>query len=158
VSIKTGAYICCHGIECGFRGGIDTLRKRLGIKREWVPRVRYLRQRQDRERAERLARQFLSACQAERLKVYGKIDELNCFERAARELGPDCPGVWDALEIVCVERPRLMAAAILLAEAPISERRRWLEADVNERERIIDQILTAGGLYADAGRFVEVAW
>jgi len=139
----------CH--RCQWKGNAVTLAKELGICQR-IPKAEYIRQRKAREQAGNAAGAFLSRCRSERLTVYGILRELARLETAAHEAGPDHPAAWGALALIYRQRPILTAKVILLSEGSIADRRRWLEADTEGRERIAGEILISGGCCDDAGR------
>ena len=96
----------CHHAGCDFHGGIGTLRKRLGIEREWLPRDEYLRQMRERERAEEAARRLYAAAHKRQLELREEFRNLALMELSAHECGP-IEEAWDVLAEVCAERPRI---------------------------------------------------
>jgi hypothetical protein len=106
VSFNETAF-CCHGIDCGFHGGIGTLRLRLGIEREWLPRPEYIRQCRERERVHDAAERLYVAAHARQLELRETLREFGRMEQAAHEQGPDDPKAWDTLASVYTERPAI---------------------------------------------------
>ena len=51
----------CHHAGCTFRGGKGTLRRRLGLHREWLPREEFLQRERDRTRASTIAGKLYAA-------------------------------------------------------------------------------------------------
>jgi hypothetical protein len=47
--------LTCEGVGCIFRGGIGSLRERLGIRRKWLSSVEWQRLRQEQEQARKAA-------------------------------------------------------------------------------------------------------
>ena len=142
----------CH--KCQWKGNGVSLAKELGLH-ERLPRAEYVRQRKVRERAKSEARNFLAACRAARLRACDDLRELARLELLAHEAGPDHPSTWDALEMVYRQRPVLTAEAVLFSEGAIADRRKYLEADAEERQRTVSEILLNGGTRDDAGKFIE---
>ncbi len=144
----------CH--HCQWKGNAVTLAKELGLY-ERLPRAEYIRQRKKREQAKSQAEQFLAECRTERLRACEELRELGRLELLAHEAGPDHPATWGALEVVYRQRPALTAEAILLSEGAIADRRKYLESDAEGRGRMSEEILMAGGVHDDAGKFIEVS-
>lgn len=144
----------CH--HCGWKGNARSLERELGIRREWLPKAEYIRQQKARQQAEGAAKAFLSQCRTERLRAFDALRELSRLEALAHDAGPESETAWNALALVYSQRPRLEATAALLCDGSIQDRRRWLEADAAERERIAGEIVLAGGMRDDAWKFVEV--
>jgi len=142
----------CH--RCQWKGNVVTLMKELGVYRR-IPKAEYLQQMEARKRAESQARNFLAACRSERLRIAEALRDLGRLELLAYEAGPS-EEAWGALALVYQQQPRLAAEYALLCHGAIGARRRWLEADAEERERIAEEILLAGGLADAEGRFVVV--
>jgi hypothetical protein len=109
VDLEKGLFNCFHA-GCAFRGGISALRARLGIPREWLPRDVYLRQQQERERANRRARVIADRIRDQRLKLHDQLRRLNHLERCAHAAGPDHIATWGTLALVYRERPQIEVA------------------------------------------------
>jgi len=146
----------CH--RCGWRGNTVTLAKELGIYQR-VPKAEYIRQRNERQRAETLARQFLAACRDHRLAfnaLYCLMQQATDEAHEKLKSNPEDEAAWDCLAWAYQNEREVLAVCLLLSEGAIADRRRWLEGSPEERENIISKILLAGGLADGAGRFVEV--
>jgi len=122
VSIDEGrGLFYCHHIGCGFSGGVGTLRKRLGIAREWIPRSEYLRQRQTQQRASEAAERLFYAVKARRLELQERLRELGRVELLAHEQGSDDPAAWDALAVVYAEQPMIEQGLDALEPAGVAD-------------------------------------
>ncbi|HLI30796.1 MAG TPA: hypothetical protein VKV79_06835 [Terriglobia bacterium] len=151
----THAEECFYCHKCQWKGNAVSLAKELGIYRR-IPKAEYIRQRRERAQARSAATGFLETCRIERLRTFNELRQLARLETLAHDAGADSPVTWDALALVYSQRPSLTATAVLLSEGSIPARRRWLEADSQERGRIAEEILLAGGFSGDAGKFVQV--
>ncbi|HLI31101.1 MAG TPA: hypothetical protein VKV79_08400, partial [Terriglobia bacterium] len=154
----THAEECFYCHKCQWKGNVVTLAKELGVYRR-IPKAEYIRQQRERQQAETLARQFLAACRDHRLA----FNALCCIMQQARDeaheklkANPDDETGWDVLAWVAENEREVLATCQLLSEGSIPARRRWLEADSQERERIAEEILLAGGVVDGDGRFIEV--
>lgn len=63
---------------------------------------------------------------------------------------------WSLRMFFDPNRRRIESTILLLGEAGVRARRDWLEAEFPDREKMLDDILLAGGVHDDQGRFVEV--
>jgi len=102
VSFNESAF-CCHGIDCKFRGGIGTLRQRLGIERQWLPKAEYARACRERERVHDAAQRLHAAAASRRLELHDRLRILAGIEAGAHESGPP-EAAWSALALVYQER------------------------------------------------------
>ncbi len=148
----------CHHAGCGFHGGIATLRRRLGIERQWLPRGEYIRLQRGRERADRLALDLYERVKARRFKLLDELHSLNRLELLAHDAGPNNPESWGALARVYAERPGLLAELLILENSTAAALIRFLSADSEVRERAIAGVIESGGLWQCPGRFVELAF
>jgi hypothetical protein len=155
VSFNETAF-CCHGIDCDFRGGGDTLRQRLGLRREWLPKAEYIRWRRERERVHDAAERLCAAVKAQRTELLEALHTLNRIEVGAHRAGPEKASVWDALTIVYRNRPSILAELAFLENANARELVRLLAATPEQREAVTRAILERGGCYDYAGKFAEV--
>lgn len=150
----------CFRAGCSFSGGAGRLRALLGLHRDWVPRDAYLAERRSRLKAEREARTFLRVCGDVRLALADLLSD--CAREAERAHGilaknPADESAWQFLEFFYQNKRRIEASVLLLADAEIKTRRRWLEAGIQGREKILDEVLVAGGILGIDGKFLEVA-
>jgi hypothetical protein len=137
----------CHGAGCAFSGGIATLRQRLGIRREWLPRSGYLRQQQERERAQVAAERLAAAVNRHRMELLTILRELNRREALARDAVPDHPAAWGALALVYRERPNVLAELAILENYRALELVRFFVANNGARQEAIARVIAAGGLW-----------
>jgi len=112
---------CCHGIDCDFSGSLATLRQRLGIEREWLPRGEYIRQRRKRERGREAARRLYAVVQGRRLELLDELHHLGSLELKVHRAGPDHPATWDGLALVYRERSRVESELDFLETATARE-------------------------------------
>lgn len=98
----------CFGADCDFSGGLASLR-RLGI-RQWLPRDEYIRQCQERERAERDRCRRYSLARRRWTESLDELHALNRLEQKAHDVGPDHPATWNALALVYREHREVEAA------------------------------------------------
>lgn len=145
----------CH--RCQWKGNAVTLAKELGIRRAWLPRAEYIRQQQDRERAHKAAARLAAAVHTRRMELLGSLQYLNRLEAVAHDAGADDAATWGALALACRDRQPVLAELAILENCGAPDLIRFLSGDPETRERAIDAVLTAGGLYRCAGRFVEVS-
>jgi len=158
VNLDTQLFKCFHS-GCDFRGGIGTLRKRLGLAREWVPHEEYIRQCRERERIHDAAARLHAAREERRFRVLTQVKNLNRVERwARRRLKSNLEGrlTWGALAFVYAARPSLLAELAALEDASASDLFRFLMSDVQTRKAVLERVLSRGGFYAADKRFVEV--
>lgn len=97
----------CHHAGCDFRGGIGTLRKRLGIRHEWLPRDEYRRQRKERGQAHEAAARLCYAVHQRRMKLLDSLHDLNRLEALAHDQGPDSERAWQGLALIYTARPKI---------------------------------------------------
>jgi hypothetical protein len=155
VSFNETAF-CCHGIDCDFHGGIGTLRKRLGICPQWLPKREHIRQCRERERVHHAAERLCAAVKARRTELLQALHTLSRIEVGALRAGPEKPSVWDALAVVYRERPGTLAELAFLENANARGLVRFLAAAPEQRQAVVEAILLQGGMYDYAGKFVEV--
>jgi len=99
--------LCCHGIDCHFHGGIGTLRQRLGIERQWLPKAEYIRQCRECERVHDAALRLYAAAHARQLELRDDLRILGRLEQRACEMGADGPNTWEILSTVYELRPAI---------------------------------------------------
>jgi hypothetical protein len=142
----------CH--RCQWCGNVITLAKELGVyKRLTSAQSRELRH--NRERADRAARHLYERVKARRFELLDRLHVLGGLESKAQGLGPDNPQTWNALSEVYAERPVILAELTIFENAPVAELLELLSAGA-ARGRMIDRVLSRGGLCDALGRFVEV--
>jgi hypothetical protein len=100
---------CCHHAGCNFEGNLATLQRRLGIRRQWLPRSEYRRQRRQHERAKLERWRAYEANRNRRLQLLDELQELNRLEMKAHEAGPDHPATWGALALCYRQREAIEA-------------------------------------------------
>jgi hypothetical protein len=128
VNLDKGVFRCFHvetGRECGFRGGVAFLKRRLNIRGgPWLSREQYLLQKRERERAERTQDASWRLSCAVRLRRIALLDwlrDLNWLESAAHDAGPDDPQTWPDLALVYCLRPTVEADLDFLESASAEE-------------------------------------
>ena len=146
----------CHGAGCDFSGGAAKLAREQGLTTR-LTGAEYGEVCQERERADRAARALYERVKARRFELLDQIHTLNRIEAGAHEAGPGHSDVWDALAVVYRERPLVLAELLILDDSPATELIRLLCASPEEGQWEIGRVLTRGGLYDSAGRFVELA-
>jgi hypothetical protein len=146
-----------HGIGCQFRGGVRTLKARLGIRRDWLPRDEYLRQVRARERTATAAAALYTAVKKRRLELLEDLRGLNQPAMTAHLAGPDHHVSWDALSHVYRELPKVRAELLLLDESLAAPLVRFLTASKDERASQVAEVLLAGGITNREGKFVAVS-
>lgn len=157
VNKDRGLYHCFHA-GCAFHGGIGTLRKRLGLRREWLPRAEHLRLRREREQANKAAEQLYATIKARRLELLDQIHSLNRIEQGAHRSGADRPETWLALAMVHAERPSMLVELAILENCRVPELVRFLTADTQTRQAAVDRVLGWGGLQDASGKFLELTY
>jgi hypothetical protein len=146
---------CCHYVPCAFSGGIATLRERLGLRREWLPRADYLRVRREREQIREAARRLCHAVHFRRMELLDLIHSLNRLEALAHDAGPS-DATWESLALAYRGRAPLMAELLVLECAGAADMVGFLTTDDETRRQVVDRVSLAGGMYDPAGKFVEV--
>lgn len=146
----------CHRAGCGFHGNIGTLRKRLGIGREWLPRAEYIRQQKTRERVHTAAERLAARVHDRRKELLCALHELNHLEALAHKAGPGHPATWGALRLVYGQRPKILVGLAILEDARAADVVRFLSADFQARQQAVDSVLCAGGLSDPSGKFIDV--
>jgi hypothetical protein len=136
---------------------VGTLRKRLGLRREPLPRHEYIRQQRERERADQAARALHERIKARRLGLLDELHALSRLELQAHDAGPEHPATWDALAMVCAARPGVLAELAILENVGAADLLRILSASPEALRWAIDTVILRGGVHDSAGRFVEVA-
>lgn len=153
----TNEVFFCH--RCHWRGNAVTLQKELGTYRR-LSSVEYRDLRQNHARADRLARRFYEMIRARRLELYDSCRALGrILDGAHRRLQQNAEDVaaWSALALVYRHLRGVGAQLALLENAPMRERLAFLTAPEPESRRKVEEVLLAGGLVDERGRFVELA-
>ena len=132
VSFNETAF-CCHGIDCHFHGGPGTLRQRLGIERQWLPKAEYARQCRERKRGSEAARRLHHAAKVRRFALYDELRTLARIEVGAHDCGPT-GAAWSALALVYSERRRILAELAIFENANAAGLARFLTADDAARQ------------------------
>jgi hypothetical protein len=134
VNLQKAVFNCFHE-GCPFHGGPVFLRKRLGIRRDWVPADEYRRQRQQRERAEDAARRLYEAVHARRTELLDWLRDLARLENAAHDAGMDQEQAWADLALVYRERPEIESELDFLESANAAELAEKLDVLKNAAEK-----------------------
>lgn len=103
VNLEKQVFHCFHA-GCSFAGGIGTLRQRLGIEREWLPKAEYIRQCRQRESIHDAALRLYQAVKARRFELLNEFHTLNRIEAGAHKAGPT-QAAWGALALIYQQRP-----------------------------------------------------
>lgn len=146
----------CFYPGCTFKGGMGTLRKRLGLDRQWLPREEFRRQQLQRVRADGAAKRFYPARKAHWSDTIDFLHTLNALEDSAHKLGPDDPRTWDGLCTVYESRPQTLARLLLLEISSIQGLIEYLGLDAKERKTIIARVILNGGICDSEGAFIEL--
>jgi len=144
----------CHHAGCGFSGGVGTLRKRLGLRREWLPRAEYVRQRKERERVHDAAQRLARAVHARRVELLDSLSHVNRLEALIHDAGPS-EASWEVLALVYAERSGIVAELAVLESASAADLVRFFTADAETRQHAIERVIERGGLYDFDGKWVE---
>jgi hypothetical protein len=155
VSFKEIAF-CCHGLGCEFRGGIGALKKRLGIRREWLSPKEYRELCRKREQVDEAARRLAAAVHAQRMELVELLQDLDRLEALAHDAGAS-ESRWESLALVYSQLARILAELAILESASAADLARFLCAGPEMRGRIIDGVIVRGGLCDSDGKFREVA-
>lgn len=147
----------CHHAGCEFRGGMGTLRKMLGIEREWLPRAEYEARRQRREQVDHAAERLYQTAKARRFELYDELRMLYQIEAEAHAAGPERAEVWDTLAHAYSRRPDVLAELAFLENSHATSLRRFLDATPEQQRAVRQAIIADGGLFDSNGKFVEVA-
>jgi hypothetical protein len=131
----TDTAFCCHGLGCEFRGGAGTLRKRLGVEREWLPKAEYIRRIRERELASKAALTLYAVVRSRRMALLEDLHMLNQREAVAHDAGPDSESAWESFELVYRERPRIESELDFLETASAAELAEKLDVLKNAAEK-----------------------
>jgi hypothetical protein len=107
----------CHHSGCAFRGNVRTLRERLGLGRQWLPRAELIR----RQRAHDAARRLAAAVHTLRMELLSTFRELGRLEIKAHEAGPDHPATWGALALACRQQSKVLEELEILENGGAAE-------------------------------------
>ena len=110
----------CHHAGCDFHGGIGTLRQRLGIEREWLPKPEYIRQCRECESVHDAALRLYAAAKARRFARYDELRILARMETGAHIAGLT-EAAWDTLALVYAERPVIECELDILENSGAAE-------------------------------------
>jgi hypothetical protein len=127
----------CHHAGCGFKGGIGTLRKRCGLRREWLPAAEYRK----RKTAVRAAPDLYECVRLRRFELLDQLHGWNELENKARNAGPDHQATWGALALVFKQRPLIVAELAVLEDSPAPEVARFIMASNEARQKAIERVL-----------------
>lgn len=153
-----GEVFFCHHIGCGFKGNVWTLAKSLGLARRLTPEEARAFQaaRQDSRRA---TDWLLNRIQERRLELCrGYRSLLSIRDGASQRLkhSPDHETAWSGLELFYREWPPVCAELALLESGPVADRLDFLQASTEARSAKLAEIIRAGGLADQDGRWVEI--
>jgi hypothetical protein len=155
VNLDKQVFNCFHG-GCEFHGGIGTLRKRLGMHREWLPDDEYRRLRRKRERARDAAQRLAGAVRCRREGLLDRLRSLNQLEVASHGIGPT-EAAWQGLGLTYADRPKVLSELVILENATACDLIRFFLASEEIRKEKIGRVLSWGGFYPDGREsFVEV--
>lgn len=115
VNPDKGVFHCFHG-GCTFQGGIGTLRKWLGLRREWLPRAEYLRLRRQQQQARAAAQRLAQVVRERRAQLLEELRTLGRAELMAHNAGPHDAAAWEALFRIYAQRPAIEADLTALEE------------------------------------------
>jgi hypothetical protein len=146
----------CHHAGCGFSGDVATLRRRLGLRREWLPRDQYLRLKREQAQAQAAAERLALAVHRRRMEVVELLEALAESERLVQLVGPDTDNAWDLLELVDRRRPLLITELVFLENATAAAVAPSLAASQEEQDGMIAQITFEGGVSTYEGKFVPL--
>jgi hypothetical protein len=149
-----GVYYC-HGAGCDFSGGAVKLARELGLARPLCPGEREQLRRKE-ERADRAARALYARVHARRFELLNELRALSRLGLRAHEAGANHPATWGALALLYREWPGVAAELGVLENCSAADLIRFLSAAPELRARVLDGVLTAGGLYDSRARFVEI--
>lgn len=156
LSVNLGKQVFnCHYAGCQFHGGIGALRKRLGIRRDWLPESEYRRLRLEHQRARDAAQRLYLAVESRRKDLLDLLRGLSQLEMACHKTGATHVA-WRGLEITYTDRPKVLAELVILENAMAADLVRFLLAGKEVRSATIGRVLSRGGFYPRAGEYVEV--
>jgi hypothetical protein len=127
VNLEKQVFHCFHA-GCSFSGGMGTLRQRLGIERQRLPKAEYIRQCRECERVHDAALRLYAAAKLRRFELYDQLRVLGRIEVGAHDCGPT-EAAWSALALVYSEPPRILAELAILENANAAGLARFLTAD-----------------------------
>ena len=133
-----------------------TLAKELGVYRR-LPSAEYRELCQNRERADRVARELYERIKARRFELLNDLETLNRLELRAHEAGPEHAATWHALALVYRARPGVLAELVVLENSRAADLVPFLSAGPEERRRATDGAILRGGLYDQADSFVDLS-
>ncbi len=155
VNLDRCVFQCFHA-GCPFSGGVTTLRKRLGIASEWLPRNEYIRLRRRRELAKHAALRLDYAVTTRRFALLDSLQSFNRVEQGAQRAGPDRSEVWDALAVVYHSRLTIAAELAVLENATTADLVGFLTTDPQIRDGVLARVIERGGFFDWSDSFVEV--
>ncbi len=149
----------CHHEGCEFHGNKFLLARELGLLKPLPPREAK-RQREARERARKAAEYLQDRIRQRVFELRERHREvLDIYFAGLRRLRRNLQDEtgWTLLEHGHKELPGVRAQLAILEDSPVPQRVAFLDANPEERERLICEVVQAGGLYNDAHQFIEVA-
>jgi hypothetical protein len=151
----TDTVFCCHGIDCNFSGGVGTLRKRLGLRREWLPPEQYRELCRKRARVHEAAKRLADAVRTRRTQLLDLLHDLNRLEALMHDAGPNKVD-WDSLAVVYAGRPLVLAELTALESASATDLARFVLSDDDTQSETVATVLDRGGIYDPHGKWVEM--
>ena len=155
VDIARGSFNCHHA-GCDFHGSAHSLARQLGLARR-LSSAEYAELRQQRERADRVARKLYELVRGRRFELLDELHRLNRLQQWAHDAGPEQVETWDALAKVFDARPGVLAELTILERYGAAGLIRFLQADRTTRHAEIRKVVERGRLQDSEGRFVEIA-
>ena len=142
----------CH--HCQWKGNSVTLAKELGVfQRLATAEYRELRKR--REQADHAARELYARVKARRFELLDQLHDLNRLESVAHDSGPT-EAAWDALAVCYRQCEPILAELTILENSGAADVIRFLNAESDTRQSVIDAVISRGGLFDSSGGFIEV--
>jgi len=127
----------CHHSGCAFRGSIRTLRERLGLGRQWLPRAELIR----RQRAHDAARRLAAGVHTLRMELLSTLRELGQLEIRAHSVGLAHRGTWDALAFFCRQQADVLEELEILESGGAGEVLRLVLAGRHEQATVVSKDL-----------------
>jgi hypothetical protein len=154
VDLEQGLFNCHHA-RCNFKGNSSGLARELGFVRR-MSRAEYRRARENVEQADRASRTLFEHLQERRFDLLERLRAFGRSEIDAHRAGADHPTTWDGLARVYSERPRILTELTALENCRAADLVRLLTAGPEQRARMMDAVLIAGGVFDSRAQFVEI--
>jgi hypothetical protein len=152
---ESKAVFHCHGAGCDFSGSYATLARELGLTRR-PSAAEYHELRENRERANRAARDLYERVRARRFELLEHVRGLGQVELSAHQAGPDHHATWGALAFVYRERPAVLAELAILENWLAVDLLSFLAMSPPQRRGAINAVLEYGGVQYGPGHFLEL--